>query len=73
VKLIEKVVKSGIAYVESEIARLNRLLDGSVTAAKRDEFTVRVNILRSFLSAPKKEEASAGEQAETSGEKTETA
>jgi protein disulfide-isomerase-like protein len=56
VKLIEKVVKSGKAYVESEIARLGRLLEGSVTPVKRDEFTIRSNILRSFLETPAEEE-----------------
>jgi protein disulfide-isomerase-like protein len=62
VKLVEKVVKSGKSYVESEIARLGRLLAGSVTPVKRDEFTIRSNILKSFLETPaeeKTEEATA--------------
>jgi len=47
----ERALKSGKTYIDSEIARLERLIDGgAITLEKRDEFTIRINILKSFLS-----------------------
>jgi len=49
-KLAEKVAKSGKQYVENEIARLTKMLDfGALTPAKKDEFSLRTNLLRSFI------------------------
>jgi len=48
VKLLKAVAKNGGDYVEKELTRLARLLEGSISAKKADEFTLRVNILKSF-------------------------
>jgi len=63
-KLFEKIAKSGREYVQTEIARLGRLLDGDVTATKRDEFVIRSNILNAFIEVSKEEEHPKDEPAE---------
>jgi len=48
VKVMEMIQSKGSDFVDSEIARLNKLMEGSIAPLKVDEFTVRQNILRSF-------------------------
>jgi len=48
VKVMETIQSKGEEFVDSEIARLNKLMEGSLAASKVDEFTVRQNILKSF-------------------------
>lgn len=47
-KVMERVQSKGDAFITSEIERLNRLLDGAISAKKNDEFSVRRNILKQF-------------------------
>jgi len=49
-KLFQAVQKRGVEFVTAELARLTRLLEGAVSPAKIDEFTVRKNILSAFSS-----------------------
>jgi len=51
VKVMSSIQEKGIDFVNSETARLDKLLKGSVSAAKSDEFTKRKNILQSFQSS----------------------
>lgn len=48
VKVMQTVVAKGKDFVETEIARLTKLTEGSIAPAKVDEFTVRQNILKAF-------------------------
>lgn len=49
VKVMEKVQTAGDNYVKDELARLERVAAGpGVAAEKADDFTIRINILRSF-------------------------
>jgi len=49
IRVMQKVIKDGNDYVEKEIKRLNRMIENpAVNEKKRDEFTIRVNILSSF-------------------------
>jgi protein disulfide-isomerase A6 len=47
-KIIQTVQSKGLAYIQTEIERLERMLEGSVAAKKADEFTIRKNILEAF-------------------------
>jgi protein disulfide-isomerase-like protein len=48
VKLLDKI-KADKNYIESEVSRLTRMLSGSsLNQAKIDEFTRRINVLKSF-------------------------
>ncbi len=42
------IQSKGADFVDSEIARLNKLMEGSVAPAKVDEFTTKQNILKAF-------------------------
>ena len=49
VKTMNKIIKKGSAYVAKEIKRLQGLIEGdSVSAARKDLFRLRQNILRAF-------------------------
>jgi len=48
VKVMENIQSKGNDYVQSEISRVGRMLEGSISLNKADEFTVRLNILRAF-------------------------
>jgi len=53
VRVMQKVLKDGNGYVQKEIDRLMRMIEtNSVKADKVDEFSIRVNILSSFLALP---------------------
>lgn len=47
VKVMEKIQQKA-TYVDDEIARLEKVLEGSISEDKIDQFTIRLNILRSF-------------------------
>jgi len=47
VKTMQSIIGNA-GYVESETARLNRMLEGSLAPKKVDEFTIRQNILDAF-------------------------
>jgi len=48
VKLMRAFEKKGASFVESETSRVSRMLEGSLTAEKRDELQLRKNILAAF-------------------------
>jgi len=50
VKIMETIKEKGNKFVTEELARLSRLLDGSLSPKKSDELTTRKNILVSFSS-----------------------
>jgi len=47
IKVLEKL-KDKPTYVDEEIARLEKVLSGSIHEDKIDQFTIRINILKSF-------------------------
>jgi len=47
-KIFGAIQKRGADFVSTELSRLDRLLEGTVSPSKVDEFTIRRNILRSF-------------------------
>ncbi|KAG6593227.1 Protein disulfide isomerase-like 2-2, partial [Cucurbita argyrosperma subsp. sororia] len=49
VKSAKKCLEKGDGYAKSEIERIQRILDKSVSPAKADEFTLKRNILSSFV------------------------
>lgn len=55
-KVMERVITRGDAFVTTEIDRLERLLGGAISDTKRDEFSVRHNILKQFKTDAAKEE-----------------
>jgi len=56
VKVMKKVLEKGESYVTNEIARLQRMLSGTMTAEKKDSMFRRKNILGQFAKAMEKEE-----------------
>eukprot|EP00897_Mesotaenium_endlicherianum_P007810 jgi/Mesen1/7057/ME000369S06382 len=48
-KVMKNINEKSNEYPEKEVARLERMLSGSLSAAKIDEFTVRRNIVKSFI------------------------
>jgi len=51
IKVMKKIQEKGVEYLTKEIARLERMLEGHMTAEKRDNMFKRVNILNVFSSA----------------------
>jgi len=47
-KLFGAVQKRGVEFVKTELARVERLLEGAVSPSKVDEFTIRKNVLSAF-------------------------
>jgi len=47
-KLMSVIKSKGKAFIETELARLEKMLAGALTPAKVDEFTIRKNILQAF-------------------------
>ncbi|KAJ7384931.1 hypothetical protein OS493_018619 [Desmophyllum pertusum] len=47
-KVMERVQSKGDAFITTEIDRLERLLGGDISTTKKDEFSVRHNILKQF-------------------------
>lgn len=48
VKVMKKIQEKGVEYVTKELARLQRMLEGHMTADKRDSMFKRKNILKVF-------------------------
>lgn len=48
-KVMAAIKSKGSAFLESEPARIDKLLAGNITPAKADELTIRKNILQAFL------------------------
>ncbi|KAJ3388295.1 hypothetical protein HDU84_009880 [Entophlyctis sp. JEL0112] len=56
VKVMEKVIKDGDSYIAKETGRLEKIIaSGTTTAAKKDDFEIRKNILNIFAAAGAKE------------------
>jgi len=55
-KVMKKITEKGDGYVETEIARLDKILAGSMTGDKRDMMFKRKNILGVFKKAAAKDE-----------------
>ncbi|CAI5483715.1 unnamed protein product [Closterium sp. Yama58-4] len=48
-KVMRSVVDKGDGYVEKEITRLSKVLDGDLKLEKVDDITIRRNILSAFV------------------------
>jgi protein disulfide-isomerase-like protein len=48
VKAVEKIDEKGSSYIATELARLNKILSGSVAANRRDGMVMRRNVLQQF-------------------------
>jgi len=51
IKLMKSIEKKGSDFVAQETTRVSRMLEGSLTAEKRDELQLRKNILTAFSSS----------------------
>ncbi|RUS12566.1 disulfide isomerase-like protein [Endogone sp. FLAS-F59071] len=47
-KVMKKIAENGDGFIAKESARLDKVAEGTVTEAKKDDFTIRKNILASF-------------------------
>lgn len=56
IKVMKKIQNKGEDYVANEVSRLERMLEGSMVAEKRDSMFKRKNILNQFAKAMQKEE-----------------
>jgi len=50
-KVMKKVIEKGSDFIDTETSRLSRMLEGSMSDEKKDQFTVRKNILGAFASS----------------------
>jgi len=50
-KLLSLVTKKGNTFVATELARVEKLLSGAISAAKADELSIRKNLLSTFKAA----------------------
>lgn len=50
-----KSIENSVDYIAKEVSRIERILKGSLTPAKIDDFTVRLNILKSLVNNEDKE------------------
>jgi len=48
VKIMKKIQEKGVDYVDSEVARVQKLLKDKITDKKKDQFKKRLDILTSF-------------------------
>lgn len=48
VKIMKKIQEKGVDYVDSEVARVQKLLKDKITDRKKDQFKKRLDILTSF-------------------------
>ncbi|GJP46365.1 hypothetical protein CLOM_g5659 [Closterium sp. NIES-68] len=53
IKAMKSIIDKGADYAEKEVARLTRILAGTLKPEKADEFTIRKNILSAFVKAEK--------------------
>ena len=56
VKTMRKIIEKGDAFVESERARISKILKGDMAQEKRQDFNIRLHILDSFVVAPRTDE-----------------
>eukprot|EP00475_Leptophrys_vorax_P005922 TRINITY_DN1359_c0_g1_i1.p1 TRINITY_DN1359_c0_g1~~TRINITY_DN1359_c0_g1_i1.p1 ORF type:complete len:387 (+),score=60.61 TRINITY_DN1359_c0_g1_i1:84-1163(+) len=49
VKAMKSIIDKGVEYADKEVARLTRVLAGTLKPEKADEFTIRKNILSAFV------------------------
>jgi len=49
-KVMSSIKEKGVGFVATEVTRIERLMQGSITGEKLDEFTKRTNILHAFSS-----------------------
>jgi len=50
-KIMQSIIEKGADYISSESQRIDRMLKGTLTPAKSDEFSKRKNILNAFSSS----------------------
>jgi len=50
-KVMKKAIEKGDDFINTETSRLSRMLEGSMSDEKKDQFTVRKNILGAFASS----------------------
>lgn len=55
-KVMERIQSKGDSFVTTEVDRLERMMEGSISDAKKDEFSMRRNILKQFKADTAKEE-----------------
>jgi len=55
VKVMRKIIDTS-NFVETEMKRVDKILKGKLSKEKTDEMNIRLNILKSFLVKPKKDE-----------------
>lgn len=51
VKYMRKIIEKGDDFVNAERARINKIMKGDISTEKRQDFTIRLNILDSFAVA----------------------
>ena len=59
VKIMRKVASDGQTFATSEIERVKKILDGKLSASKKEQMEQRINVLKSFVATEpqkKKEE-----------------
>ena len=59
VKIMRKVASDGQTFATSEIERVKKILDGKLSASKKEQMEQRINVLKSFVTTEpekKKEE-----------------
>lgn len=56
IKLMEKVIERGDKFIASENDRVQNLLKGKISSAKKTQLQARLNVLSSFQVHPKKDE-----------------
>ena len=59
VKIMRKVASDGQTFATSEMERVKKILDGKLSASKKEQMEQRINVLKSFVATEpqkKKEE-----------------
>ncbi|KAL4435932.1 hypothetical protein ABPG77_000694 [Micractinium sp. CCAP 211/92] len=54
-RFMKKALEKGEAYIEGELARLNKMSEKAMSAAKLDEVSRKISVLTSFVEEPAKE------------------
>ena len=49
VKIMRKVASDGQIFATSEIERVKKILDGKLSASKKEQMEQRINVLKSFV------------------------
>ena len=70
IKIMQMTLDRGNGFVASEEARVNNLLAGKLTSAKKEEFRARLNIIRSFVDPKELAVREAAENEKAEQEKT---